>query len=129
MRRFVRLSKIAHIWKFVGTCDVASMPNTHYSMCGSFNLQYRIRSFWHGSAGYVEFPPTVEAHPVGAPFNSEHAAQMAVPASTNKLEEVRKHAHKSCARWRRSQHPLESSHSSRERMLARARAMAQSAAP
>jgi hypothetical protein len=37
--------------------------------------------------------------------------------------------YQSCARWRRSQLPFASSHSSNERTLARAKAIAQSAAP
>jgi hypothetical protein len=76
----------------------------------------------------LEFPSTVEADPVGAAFDRKHTAQMAVPASENELEKPWQF-HKSCARWRRSQLPLASSHSSRVRTLARARAIAQSAAP
>lgn len=77
----------------------------------------------------IEFPSAVEANPVCAVFNREHTAEVAVAASKNELEDTQKHVHKSCARWRRSQLPLASSHSSRERILARANATEQSAAP
>ncbi len=72
---------------------------------------------------------TVEAHLVGAVFDGEDTAQVTMPATKNKLENPAQRFHQSCARWRRSQLPLASSHSSRERTLARARAIAQSAAP
>jgi hypothetical protein len=75
-----------------------------------------------------ELPPTVETHPVSAAFDGEHPAQVTVPAAENELEN-RWQFHKSCARCRRSQLPFTSSQSSRERTLARARAIAQSAAP
>jgi hypothetical protein len=77
----------------------------------------------------VEFSPTVEADLVRAAFDREHTAEVTVAASKHKLENVQQEFHKSCARWRRSQLPLASSQSSRERTLARARAIAQSAAP
>lgn len=77
----------------------------------------------------VEFPSTVEADFVRAMFDREHTAEMTMPAAKNKLEDVEQEVHKSCARWRRSQLPFASNHSSSERMLARASAIAQSAAP
>jgi len=77
----------------------------------------------------VEFPPAVEADLVCAVFDSEHTAEVAASAAKNKLEYVEPGLHKSCARWRRSQLPLASSQSSRERTLDRAKAIAQSAAP
>jgi len=76
----------------------------------------------------IEFLSTVEAHPVSPVFNGEHAAEMTMPAAKDELEN-RQQFHRSCARWRRSQLPLASNHSSSERTLARARAIAQSAAP
>jgi len=76
----------------------------------------------------VEFPSTVEADLIRPVFDREHAAEMTVPAAKDKLEN-RQQLHKSCARWRRSQLPLASNHSSSERTLARARAIEQSAAP
>ena len=81
------------------------------------------------SVRQVEFSSTVKAHPVRAVFDREHTAEVTVAASKNKLEDTQEKVHKSCARWRRSQLPLASSHSSRERTLVRARAIAQSAAP
>ena len=84
---------------------------------------------WSKRVGQVEFPSTVEADPVGAMFDREHAAEVTVTATKNKLKDTQEQLHKSCARWRRSELPLASSHSSRERTLARARAIAQSAAP
>jgi hypothetical protein len=77
----------------------------------------------------VEFLSAVEANLIRSVFDREHTAEMTVPAAENKLEHSQQEFHKSCARWRRSQLPLASSQSSRERTLARARAIAQSAAP
>lgn len=86
------------------------------------------RSYFE-SIRQVEFPSAVEANPVCAVFNREHAAQVTVPAPKNKLEDTQDQLHKSCARCRRSKLPLTSSHSSRELTLARANAIEQSAAP
>jgi hypothetical protein len=77
----------------------------------------------------IEFATTVEADLVCAVFNGENTAEVAVPAAENKLEHSQQGFHKSPARWRRSQLPFASSQLSRERTLARARAIAQSAAP
>jgi len=77
----------------------------------------------------VEFPSTVETDLVGAVFYREHPTEVTMAAAENKLENAEEYFHTSCARWRRSQLPLASSHSRRERTLARARAIAQSAAP
>ena len=77
----------------------------------------------------IEFPSTIEANFVCAVFDREYPADMTVAATENKLEDCEKQFHKSCARWRRSQLPLASNHSSSERTLARANAIAQSAAP
>jgi len=77
----------------------------------------------------VEFPSTVEAYPVCAIFDREDAAQVTMPAANDKLDNPTQRIHQSRVLWRRSQLPLASSHSSRERMLARASAIAQSAAP
>jgi hypothetical protein len=60
---------------------------------------------------------------------TESNAANGCDGTRSKLEDQRKELHKSCARCLRSQLPLASSHSSSERTLARARAMAQSAAP
>jgi hypothetical protein len=87
------------------------------------------RLFWRLSVGQIEFPSTVEANLIRAVSNREHTAEVTVPATKEKLEDVHQEFHTSCARWRRSQLPFASSHSSRERTLARARAIAQSAAP
>src|SRR2546426_11326037 len=45
----------------------------------------------------------------------EHTAEVTVPAAKGKLENPKQRSHQSRARWRRSQLPLASSHSSRER--------------
>jgi hypothetical protein len=87
------------------------------------------RPFWHLSVRQVKFPATVEANFIRAVFNREHAAEVTMPAPKDKLEDVHQEFHTSCARWRRSQLPFASSHSRSERTLARARAIAQSAAP
>src|SRR5260370_36167368 len=84
---------------------------------------------WCKRVRQVEFPATIEADSVGAVFDGEHAAEVTVPAAKNKLKDTQEQSHKSCARWRRSELPLASNHSSRDRTLARARAIAQSAAP
>jgi len=81
------------------------------------------------SVRQVEFPSTVEANLIRAVFDREHTAEVTVAASKNKLEDTQEKVHKSCARWRRSQLPLASSQSSRDRTLARANAIEQSAAP
>jgi len=52
MRRFVRLSKIAHIWKFVRACDVASMFNVQCSM-----LTTRCADASTCDAGFDRFGP------------------------------------------------------------------------
>jgi hypothetical protein len=77
----------------------------------------------------VEFPATIEADSVRTMLDREHAAEVTVPATKYKLKDTQEQFHKSCARWRRSELPLMSSHSSKDRTLARARAIAQSAAP
>jgi hypothetical protein len=79
--------------------------------------------------GQVEFPSAVEADAVRAMLDREHTAEVTVPAAKDKLEKSLQQFHTSCDRWRRSELPLASSHSSRERTLARARAIEQSAAP
>ncbi len=79
--------------------------------------------------GKIEFPSAVEANLVRPVFDREYPADMTVAAAENKLEDTEEQIHKSCARWRRSQLPLASNHSSSERTLARAKAIAQSAAP
>jgi hypothetical protein len=94
------------------------------------HARIRVGSESHGRmrVRQVEFPSTVETNPVSPAFDGEHAAEVTMPATEDELNN-RQHFHKSCARWRRSQLPLASSQSSRERTLARARAIAQSAAP
>ncbi len=91
--------------------------------------QWSPRPFRLLSIREVEFPPAVEANLIGAVLDGEHTAEMSVSAAKDKLEYTEQNPHKSCARWRRSQLPFASSHSSSERTLARARAIAQSAAP
>jgi hypothetical protein len=77
----------------------------------------------------VEFPSAVEANLVCPVFDREQTAEVPVAASKHKLENIQEQFHKSWARWRRSQLPLATSHSSKDRTLARARAIEQSAAP
>jgi hypothetical protein len=85
---------------------------------------FRRVSIWQ-----IELLPTVEADVVCTAFDGEHPTLMTVSAAKEKLENPKKAFHKSCARWRRSQLPLTSSQSSNDFTLARARAIAQSAAP
>jgi hypothetical protein len=58
-----------------------------------------------------------------------NGAQLVVMASAGQTERPKKRFHQSCARCRRSQLPLASSQANKERTLARARAIEQSAAP
>ncbi len=88
-----------------------------------------VGSCWHLWIWQVELPSAVEAYFIRVVFDREHTAQVTVTAAKYKLENYREGFHRSCARWRRSQLPLASSHLSRERTLARAKAIAQSAAP
>ena len=69
-----------------------------------------------------------QADLISAWVNREHSTRLAVtePRQTRASETA---DFKSSARWRRSQLPLASSQSRRERTLARAKAIAQSAAP
>jgi hypothetical protein len=87
---------------------------------------------------YSKFLHTLQADLVRPFLDRQYPATLAVMAADNKLE--RKGANsfgvnprsvnpQSAAHWRRSQHPLASSHSSEESTLARARAIEQSAAP
>jgi len=76
----------------------------------------------------LKLSTALEADLVRSPLDREYAAELAVPAPEDEFENPQQRVHTSCAR-RRSQLPLASSHSSSERTLARARAIAQSAAP
>jgi hypothetical protein len=77
----------------------------------------------------IEFSPAVKTDFVSAMLNGEYTTKMMMAAAKEELEETREKLHKSRACWRRSQLPLASNHSSSERTLARAKAIAQSAAP
>jgi len=83
----------------------------------------------HQCPGIVKFHSAVQADLIGPVLDGEHSTAVAVTTAEGKLENRKQRFHKSSARWRRSQLPLASSQASRERTLARARAMAQSAAP
>jgi len=76
----------------------------------------------------LKLPSALEADLVRSALDGEYATELAVPAPEDEFENPQQRIHTSCAR-RRSQLPLASSHSSRERTLARARAIEQSAAP
>jgi hypothetical protein len=82
----------------------------------------------HRCPGIFQFLSTFEADPVGPPLDGENATQAAVTASKRRLQNPAQRFHKSRARLR-SQELLASSQSSRERTLARASAIEQSAAP
>lgn len=85
--------------------------------------------YWRVCVWQVEFPTTIEADPVCAVPDREYSTHVSMSATKDKLENPDQRFHQSCARWRRSTLPFASSHSSRERTLARAKAIAQSAAP
>lgn len=82
----------------------------------------------HRCPGILEFLPTLEADAVGSFLDGEHATDLSVMAPKRRVQNPEQWFHKSCARLR-SLLPLASSQSSRERTLARARAIEQSAAP
>lgn len=77
----------------------------------------------------IEFSSAIETDLVRTVLDRKHTTQMMMPAAKKELEDAPEKSHKSCARCRRSQLPFASNHSSSERTLARARAIAQSAAP
>jgi len=79
--------------------------------------------------GILELPSTFQTDLVRSIFDSKHTALSAVTTSKHKMENPENGFHKSPARCRRSQLPLASSQSSNARTLARASAIAQSAAP
>jgi len=81
-----------------------------------------------GHIRQLEFPSTIKADLIRTVLDGEHATHTTVTASKGKLENPEQRIHWSRSR-RRSQLPLASSQVSRERTLARARAIAQSAAP
>jgi hypothetical protein len=76
----------------------------------------------------VELPSTIETDSVRPLLDGEDATQVTVMASKRKSENPTQRVHRSCSRLR-SKLPLASSHASKARTLARARAMEQSAAP
>src|SRR5271154_6688782 len=65
--------------------------------------------------GQVEFPAAIEAHAVGAVLDGEYSAHVLMAATKEKLKNPEHAVHKSCARCRRSQLPLVSSHASSAR--------------
>ena len=81
-----------------------------------------------GTVPHIEFFSTIEADLVRPLPDCEHATQVLVMAPKDELEYPKHRVHGYSDRLR-SQLPLVSSHSSKERTLARARAMEQSAAP
>jgi len=83
----------------------------------------------HSSPRVFEFPSALEADLVRSLLDCEYAAQVTVMASEESLNQPPQEFHKSCARLRRSESPLASSQSSSLRMLVRAKAIEQSAAP
>src|SRR5579872_6055331 len=129
----VRLSKIAHMRKITVAMPRPVKRRGVLAHVLTIHLQTgtrrRDRPYWELNAGQREFSSAVKADFVRAMLNGEHTAEMMMPAAKKELEEMQEKFHKSCARWRRSQLPLASNHSSSDRTLARARAIAQSAAP
>ena len=129
----MRLSKIAHMRTITAAMPGPNKPGgaSAYVMRIRLKTDARrsSRSYWDLSAKQVEFSSAVKADFVSAILNGEHTAEMMMPAAKEELEKTQKQFHKSCAPWRRSQLPLTSSQSSSDFTLARARAIAQSAAP
>jgi len=129
----LRLSKIAHMAE--SRLHVKRPDQNVELSAGMMRIRPQagarrcVGPYWAIRIWHFKFSCTIEAHPVRAVFDREDAAQVTMPAPKDKLENPTQRVHQSRARWRRSQLPLASSHSSRERTLARARAIAQSAAP
>jgi hypothetical protein len=129
----MRLSKIAHMRRLRLERQDQTKPReaSAYVMRRRLQTDARRRGkpFWLVRVGQVELAPTIKADLICTEFDRKHTADMSVAAAENKLEYAKEQFHKSCARWRRSQLPLASNHSSSDRTLVRARAIAQSAAP
>ena len=129
----VRLSKIAHIRTIpalmLGPIKRRGGVRVRDKDLSPTDARRSSRPEWGFSVRQVEFSSAVKADFISAMLNGEHTAEMMMPAAKKELEKTQEEFHKSCARWRRSQLPLASNHSKSERTLARARAIAQSAAP
>jgi hypothetical protein len=129
------LSKIAHIWRL--RWQWLRRGRIKYLFFGTSNaLLLRIGSAdnirsdgAHSRPGIFEFLSTLQADLIGPLVDCEHTTFLAVTTSEYKLENPKQEFHKSSALCRRSQLPLTSNQSSKARTLARARAIAQSAAP
>jgi len=76
---------------------------------------------WHQRPRILELLSTLQADLVRPFLDGEHTTLSAVMAPEGKLENPQQEFHQSCARCRRSQLPLASSHSTRERTLVRAK--------
>jgi len=83
----------------------------------------------HPNPGVFKLLPTLQAHLVRPVLDRKHTTLVAVTTSEYEMENPDRRLHRSSARLRRSQLPLASNQASRARTLARARAIAQSAAP
>jgi hypothetical protein len=80
-------------------------------------------------AGQVKFVSTIKADLIGSVLDREYAAQMTVAAPEHELEHPSQRVHRSSSRRRSLQQPLSSSQVNMARMLLRAKAIEQSAAP
>lgn len=78
--------------------------------------------------GHVEFAAAIEAHAVCPAPDRKCAAHVTMTAAEKHLKDPEQRVHRSRSRPR-SELPLASSHASRERILARAKAIELSAAP
>lgn len=76
----------------------------------------------------LKLASTLEADLIRPPLDREHSAQLPVMTAEDELKNPARWIHRSCSR-RRSQLPWASSHARSSRMLPRASAIAQSAAP
>ena len=123
------LSKIAHIERLERRAPVpsrsVSLAGPSLPRCTDFG---DIESIGVIGIRQSEFVPTIEAHLVRAPFDSEHAAHMTVMTAKCELDDPMKRVHRSWSRLR-SQLPLASSQFSMVVTLALASAIEQSAAP
>ena len=129
------LSKIAHMPKNSGRTVGATRSNRGYFSlpCGikrrtGIVSNTRLQGV-HRFPGIFKFASTLDADLVCPFLDGEHATQLAMMASKSKLQDPKQEFHKSCARRPRSQLPLASSQARRQRMLACASPIQESAAP
>lgn len=111
------LSNTAHIANYISRSGRQDQSvYQHLGGAGRMNIRH------------IEFSSAIETYPVRPMLDRKQAAHVTVPAPKNELENPHQWVHLSCSR-RLSLLPFASSQVRRERILPRASAMEQSAAP